>query len=133
MNIWYYLNCCLLNRGSVFLLYEADAVDKSLRPRATLNHEAVHKFKNSPKWDLCKPYRHVIKTIFRLTGGRTVRHLSLRNALEMWSTSTGAGWDRETLDAAAYSLRCMMSQLVNHKRNSRKIPRPQQQFFQAWP
>ena len=87
------------------------------------------KFKNALKWEMAKPYRHVIRKVLELTNGKNVHQLSLLSLLKAWD---GAGeYENTALEHSSYAVRAMISQLANHKKKRRPVPREQKRFWQV--
>ena len=78
--------------------------------------------KLSPKWDEVRKFTRSINTLLDLTEGRNVKQLSAEEGVRQFCASDCLGVSKQNIEYSAYGLRCMVSQLMNHKRRSRRVP-----------
>lgn len=78
----------------------------------------------APDWARVAPYVATLVELAMLTNGVTPTHTSLTKAVnKFFKNKNNKTLNEEEMEAGAYALRCMFSQIANHKRATRQVPR----------
>jgi hypothetical protein len=87
--------------------------------------------KLTPKWEEVKTYIHVLHKLVDLTGGHNLLQTNMLQGMTKYIADAKIRVTPEASEAAAYSLRCMLSQLANFKTSKRPLPRTWKSLFET--
>ena len=88
-------------------------------------------FRRAPNWPKAAPFEAVIVELLTLTRGRNILQTSMtRGVKDFVDSESFQDISKVQIETAAYAIRCIISQIRNHLKKSRKVPREHQTRFQ---
>ena len=113
-------------RKAVDVDYEvAEQSFQALPPMVFSNNNFYkHKtFKNAPKWSNAVKLIPSLKIILQATQGKPLHQKHMAHHLTEWNRQNGMGLLPEVIDNVVLTQRAVICQLLNHKSNTRTIPK----------
>jgi hypothetical protein len=68
-------------------------------------------------------YRSLLASLLDASGGKQIKQIAMLAGFEAWNADTKLEFTSEELEAGAYKVRVMISQMSNHKKKNRGIPK----------
>jgi hypothetical protein len=87
--------------------------------------------KRTPDWSAMSPYIGTLNALFVASKGKNLLHSSMQKGIGEWNIANDMQISEQEQEKGGYSLRVMISQLSNHKRRGRQVPRVWRQKFQC--
>ena len=87
------------------------------------------KFRLAPNWVAAKKYVPCLAKVLAMTDGRQVLQTAMFAALQTWADTHDMQPTEKQLVKASYGLRAIISQLANHLKRDRVVPRQHRQAF----
>jgi hypothetical protein len=87
--------------------------------------------KRAPSWGAMEPYVATLKAVLDASGGRQILQAAMMNGTVQFVKKEGLELSTELCERASYAIRCMISQMANHKQKERSVPRSWCKVFQS--
>ena len=88
-------------------------------------------FKNAPKWKGAVKLVPAISKMLDYSNGFNVHQKCLQKHLKTWDVENETDMDEDTRDGVVMSIRSLVSQMQNHRRKDRSVPKTWQSKFQT--
>ena len=80
-------------------------------------------FRRAPQWDKVQLLAPALHTLLERSKGKQVRQKSFAASLKKWAHDDKLHYTADALDTAAFTLRCIVAQLIHHKTKEREVPK----------
>jgi hypothetical protein len=87
--------------------------------------------KRAPTWSEMAPFADTLRELLDKSNGKQVLQTSMVAGVVSLNEVDGLGLLPEKMEKGSYALRCMISQMANHKQKGRGVPRPARQAFET--
>ena len=81
------------------------------------------RFRRAPQWEKVSLLAPTLHALLDRSQGKQVRQKSLASALKKWKKDDKLPYSDHALDIAAFTLRCVIAQLIHHKTSERTVPK----------